>query len=94
MLQFMGIPPVVFTFALFAGHCLYKYSIPYIKVQGDFPSPAALRLLPQGLFLRLFCGLKVRKELTVFANNGKIKAKSSVNEKMGILFIIVIIWFE
>lgn len=29
-----------------------------------------------------------------FANNGKIKAKSSVNEKMGILFIIVIIWFE
>lgn len=72
MLQFMGIPPVVFTFALFAGHCLYKYSIPYIKVQGDFPSPAALRLLPQGLFLRLFCGLEVRKELTVFANNGKI----------------------
>ena len=29
-----------------------------------------------------------------FANNGKIRIKSSVNEKMGILFIIVIIWFE
>ena len=29
-----------------------------------------------------------------FANKGKIRAKSNVNEKMVILFIIVLYWFE